>query len=156
MLPTVFTCPCLTQSSTLFSFPHTVLFPREIFPIFMCALTLVKYLKTGLYKTLFSPFFIHKVHIYFNSALGLIKKMKGFLNTKKLYFYGSVEQPQHVWYCTMGKSRPPRGSGDGKAGQAQAPDRTRGLLSCFAPAFGAFVSTSHSVSWLISVFICMW
>lgn len=41
---------------------------------------------------LFSPLFIHKVHIYFNSELGFIKKTKGFLNTKRLYFYESMKQ----------------------------------------------------------------
>lgn len=51
---------------------------------------------------LFSPLFIHKVHIYFNSELGFIKKTKGFLNTKRLYFYESMKQTLCVWYCVQG------------------------------------------------------
>lgn len=167
-MPTFFTSLCLTQQqkSTLLSFPHTGLFPRKLFPNFICFLTLVKCLKIGFYKTLFSPLFIHKVHANFNNESGFIKKNKYFLNTKRLYFYESVKWP-HLIMCARddtvptgkGKRHTPTGSGDGKAGQSRPLDQTRDHISLFAPLFGALVSTSHTVSWLDhsgeSIFICL-
>lgn len=153
----------LEQHFSLLS--HIVLFHREIFP---CLLTLVKCLKSALYRMLFSPLFIHKVHTYFNSELGFIMKTKGFLNTKRLCSYESMKQTLCLILCARddtvprgkGKSHPPTGSGDGKAGQSQALDQTRSLISIFAPPFGALISTSHTVSWsdhsAESIFICIW
>lgn len=114
-------------------------------------------LKTGFHKTLFPPLFLHKVLIYFNSESGLIKKIKGFLNTKRPYLYQSVKpysrddsaprdkaQTTHPLALEVGRQNSPR----------------HRIKQGVSRHFFAFSYSGHTVSWLDhsaeSIFVCTW
>lgn len=168
MLPTVFISPCLGRSSTLLSFP-TQLFSQgniSYFCLFTHPYCLKSVLKLIFIKPYFSPLFIHKVHICFNSETGFMKKMKGFLNAKRLYSCESVKVLKYAWYCvermTLYQQERARDTNPQalEMGRQDSPRHWIKHGVSFHFLHHHLVSTSHTAPWLDhraeSISICIW